>query len=126
MGLPIIGMVVIFGVASWLLTRGIRRVIRLQFPRAHRWLDRAELAKFLLPLAVGASCATSTPGMIWSWFGVEMPPDASLYAIVWSKMLVGAGGGLASSLIYRGVRGWIRSKSSVPPAADVPPDADRP
>jgi len=127
---PIIGLIAIYGVAAWLLTHGIRRVIRLQFPRLHRRLDKNELVKFLMPILVGASCAVATPAVVMGWFGVAFPDACVLYVILWSKIIVGGGAGLGSALIYKGVRAFVKAKlraiAASRPGSDVPPDADRP
>lgn len=124
-GLPVIGLVIVYAVAAWLLTRGIRRVIRLQFKRTHRRLDRNELVKFLLPIVTGSACAVVTPSLIFAWFGVIFPEGITLYVCLWSKIIIGGGAGLASALIYKAVRGWIRTRSA-PSKSEVPPDADAP
>ncbi len=126
LGFPVIGAIAGFGVLAHLLTRMTRAVIRRQFPRTHRSLERNEVAKHALPLAWGVVVAVSVPSFMYAMVGVMFPDGICLYALLWSKIILGLAAGVVSALAYKWIRGAIKARTaSVQSRDDVPLDADR-
>ena len=124
---PIIGIIAGFGVLAYLLTRMTRTCIRRQFPRAHANLERNEVAKHGLPLAWGVAVAVSVPSFMYAMVGVTFPDGICLYALLWSKIIIGLAAGIVSALAYKWIRAALKSRlEPVQSRDEVPPDADRP
>jgi hypothetical protein len=142
--LPVVFILAV-GVVCYLLTRGIRSVLRKQkqFKAASRFVERNEAVKFLLPLFVGVVQALCIPAMIYGWFGIDVDALPSLLVVAWNKIVIGATAGVVSALAYKAVRRWQKGTpwsngwfgggggggkygGQDPHSEDVPPDADKP
>lgn len=139
--LPVV-FVLAVGVVCYLLTRGIRAVLRKQkqFKRASRFVERNEAVKFSLPMVVGVIQALCIPAMIYGWFGIDIASLPSLLVIAWNKVVIGGTAGVISALAYKAVRRWQKGTpwsngwfggggkygGDDPHSEDVPPDADKP